>query len=60
MRATAATAPAMRPGVWRTALALLMELAAMSGLLAITTISFIDTAVVTGASAAAVWWISPS
>ena len=58
MRATAATAPAMRPGVWRAVLAVLMALAAMGGLLVITTISFIDTAVVTGASVAAVWWIS--
>lgn len=58
MSVSVVAAPAMRPAIWKPVLAVLMGLAAMVGLHAITAISFIDTAVVIGASAAAGWWIA--
>jgi hypothetical protein len=58
MSATAVATMGMRPVIWKPVLAAAIGLAAMFGLHAVTTISFLDTAVVVGAAAAAVWWIA--
>ena len=57
MSATAVATMAMKPAVWKPLIAALIGVAVMFGLYAVTTISFFDTAVVVGASTAAVWWI---
>jgi len=48
----------MKPTVWKPLIAAAIGFGAMFGLSAVTTISFLDTAVVVGASTAAVWWIA--
>jgi hypothetical protein len=58
MSATGVAAKRTVPVVSKPVLAVLIGLAAMFGLPTITTISFLDSAVVVGASAAAVWWIA--
>lgn len=58
MSATAVATMGMRPVVWKPVLAAAVGFAAMFGLHAITTISFLDTAVVVTASVAAAWWMA--
>jgi dienelactone hydrolase len=58
MSATAAATMGMKPMVWKPLLAVAIGIGAMFGIYAVTTISLFDTAVVMGASTAAVWWIA--
>jgi len=57
MSATTSVTMGMKPLVWKPLAAFGVGLALMFGLHAVTTISFLDSAVVVTASAAALWWI---
>jgi dienelactone hydrolase len=57
MSATTSTTMGVKPIVWKPLIAVALALALMFGLHAVTTISFLDTAVVLAASVSAWWWI---
>src|SRR5688500_5415968 len=58
MSATAVTTMGLGPAAWKPVVAVAVGLAAMLGLHAVSTISFLDTAVVVAAAVAALWWIA--
>ncbi|MGH2790435.1 MAG: alpha/beta hydrolase family protein, partial [Actinomycetota bacterium] len=58
MSSTAVATTGMKPIVWKPLIAAVIGLALMFGVHAVTTITFLDSAVVVATSVAAIWWIA--